>query len=429
MHTVAFFIAAMLALSFGVHAAGEVQPQARAQVLLICDENNGRPRLEELIRACGKSVDSLSQAQYEATLLQDYDYLVTTVNRPYRDAVQAGIPTVCIGADAGPVDGVYTVSLQNTQLRLKLGEHTQTTFVQSAAVAVEPPSGEVYGKLELQSGVSYPFAVMGPDAAYVPWYQDEGLGIVMLGGLLQRYFADTDAGDGQMYVLLDEIYAFSDLGMLRRAADRFFENGIPFIVRIMPLYDNLDYPAFHRFTQALRYAQAKGGSVVLHDPIIRQYEAEREPLETRLARAEQAFADAGVTLLEMRRPPLCISFDDIRGIEHGKRNFGALPVDTMLRYRLFETEDELDMAIRELNDAWLSLASYKTRFGYEDPVYDKADLPDTEYVYRKAEETSLTGFFTGANKILLVLISISTVIFTLLLSNSRRIYKRKFYKR
>ena len=37
----------------------------------------------------------------------------------------------------------------------------------------------------------------------------------------------------------------------------------------MPVYENLDYPAFERYAQILRYVQARNGTVLLHPPVVR----------------------------------------------------------------------------------------------------------------------------------------------------------------
>lgn len=421
-----------LILAFGsvlsVRALAEqIGAPTEGAVLLVCDENNGRARLEALIRACGKSVDSVSEADYRGDQLPGHGCLVTTAAAPYRDAANAGIPVVCVGESAGPVDGVRTVTLENTSATLALGGYTQREFVRFGLFAEASPNLKAtYGSVVLPNGRSFPFAATGPNAAYVPWYTEDGLGAVLLGGFLNEFFSGS-AVAGRMYVLIDEVYAFSDLDMLMRTTDRLHDNGIPFIVRVMPLYDNLDYPAFQRFTQALLYAQSKGGSVVLHDPFVRAYESEREPLAVRKARAEAAFAGAGVRLLDMSRPPLMLSIGDIHGIKSAARNFGSLPVDTMIAYSLFETDAALEQAVEALNAAWLTLSSYKVRFSEEDTVFTEKEI-DADYIFRKAEATSFKRFFTGANQILLIIVSVCAGAFALLLIIGHRLYRRKFYK-
>ena len=428
--TAAFFLAAFALLAFGVLADSEQAAETQtAQVLLVYEDKNDRAALEALIRAAGKTVYSVSGASYTPDLPQGYSFVVTTINRPYLDATAAGIPTVCLGPDAGPVDGASTLTLENFGATLQLDDHSQYQFVAKATLAQQPAYGQPYGHIVLNSGDSFPFAVIFANTAYVPWYEPEGLSYIMLGGLLRQYFGGMASATGQMYALLDEIYPFSDLEMLRTTADRFAQSGMPFIVRVMPVYDNLDYPAFKRFTQALRYVQSKGGAIVLHDPLVRQYESEREPLSDKLARARSALSEEGLALYELDSPGLGLTLEDLQSIAHTRLNFGSLPIDTMLRIPLFTDEKALSAAMQQLDDAWLSLSDYKSEFPQlEAPQYEEKAI-ETSYVYRKSVLASLGGFFSGANRILLMIVGASVVVFLVLIALGRRLYRQMFYRK
>lgn len=408
-------------------AQEQAEHEAHSQVLLVCAAGEGRDRLAELIRACGKTVDAVSETEQQAGFISDYDFLVTTAREPYRNAVAAGVPVLCLGGRVGPVDGVDTVELENVAVRLRLGEHTQDTFLREARfIRAAGKNAGTYGQLEVSEGREFPFAVISPGVLYVPWYGEDGLASVMMGGLMKEFFGGG-GGNGRMYVLLDEIYAFSDLDMLRKSSEAFHENGIPFLVRVMPIYDNLDYPAFQRFTQALLYAQSKGGSIVLHDALVREKETESEPLEVKLERAREAFAEGGITLLDMSVPPVKLTMDDILAMKSTRLNFGDLPVNTMISFSLFESEEELNLAVDEINAQWLSLSSYKANFSVPNSVYTEKEI-DADYIFRGQEQASLQSFFAGANRILLILVGVCVAAFTILLMIGRSIYKRRFYK-
>lgn len=429
--TATILLAALLLLTSGVLAdSGEnTQPQT-AQVLLVCDEKKGRAAIEALIRACGKTVDSVSETAYTADLPARYSYVVTTSNQPYHDATAAKIPTVCLGETVGPIDGLTTLKLEKIGVTVQLDQHSQYQFIKSTTVVQRQPEySQRYGSIVLSSGDSFPFAVILPNAVYVPWYQQEGLNYIMLGGLLRQYFGSTTLADGSMYVLIDEIYPFSDLDMLHETADRFAQSGIPFIVRVMPVYDNLDYPAFKRFTQVLRYVQSKGGTIVLHDPIVRQYESEREPLADKLARAKTAFAEEGITLFDMDFPMLTVTFREIKDISHTRLNFGSLPIDTMIHFSLFKDETALLDTMGQLNAAWLSISNYQSNFPQLEVLQYEEKAIDAAYVYREGMLASLSGFFSGANRILLIIVGVSVAVFLLLIVLGRRLYRQMFYRR
>ena len=70
------------------------------------------------------------------------------------------------------------------------------------------------------------------------------------------------------YVVLDEVYPFEDPYRLREFVDYMGERKMSFVISVMPIYQNQDYPAMQQFCEVLRFAQANGGSIVLHAPII-----------------------------------------------------------------------------------------------------------------------------------------------------------------
>ena len=427
-------LAATLLLTPGVLAAEPQPPESEsksgaAQVLLVCDENKGRAAIEALIRGAGKTVHAVSEADYTVDLPRRYGFVVTTLHQPYLDAAAAGIPTVCLGADAGPVRGVSTLRRENFSATLRLGDHSQYAFIEAAVLAQPPEHGQRYGDILLSAGERFPFAVLLDNTTYVPWYQTEGLGYIMLGGLLRQFFNGGTSPAGEMYLLLDEIYPFSDLDLLCETADRFYQSGIPFIVRVMPVYDNLDYPAFKRFTQALRYVQSKGGAIVLHDPLVRPYETEREPLSDKLSRAETALSQEGLVLYPPDAPGVELLLLDLQGVSHPRLNFGHLPIDTVIRFPLFKDTSALDAAVRRLDDAWLSLSDYKSGFPQlEPPQYEETAI-EASYVYRKNAPATLGGFFSGANRILLTVVGVSLVLFLVFIAVGRRIYRQMFYRR
>lgn len=452
-----------LCLGFGLltlpGAADEAQSAQEAQQpisLLVCDEQDGRGRLEELLRACGLPVVSVSRDEYSPELLPGYERVITTDNRPYHDALAAGVPVFCVGQRSGPVDGVSLTALERGALTLRLGGHSQQLFADGPVELLARANGETVGMLTLTTGRQFPFAAVMGDVGYAPFYKKDDLSAVALAAAVRRWLGERD--EGQMYVLIDEIYPFTDLAMLCLTAERLHENGIPFILRIMPVYDNLDYPAFLRYAQVLRYAQSLGGTVVLHDPIVLYTEKDEpidirkervraalegnftlqrqpiirqiggEPIETKLARTQKALEDLGILRMDMVLPPLGLTCAQLGAIESDARNFGTFPVDTMVIFSPFESEDELGEAIDTLNGRWLSLSRYGGKSFEEELRYDEIPV-DEQFEYRKKEELSFASFFAGANRLLILIVLISVGVFMLMLTFGRRLYRGKFYKR
>lgn len=71
------------------------------------------------------------------------------------------------------------------------------------------------------------------------------------------------------YIVLDNVYAYMPAQDLLDRVDILIQSGLPFVICVMPVYVNTDYPAMQQFCEVLRYAQANGGAVILHVPITR----------------------------------------------------------------------------------------------------------------------------------------------------------------
>ena len=422
-------------------APAQTAPQngALAQELthLVCTDPGKRTRLEEILRACGLPVVSVAAHEYSPQMLGQYTRVVTAENAGYGDAVRAGKPVFCIGPRTGGVEGVDTQAHRDVSLRLRQDGHTQTVFARGEITLIGSTSlPQTVGTISLQNGQEAPFAAIGAGVGYAPWYRENDLGAVMLADAFRRWAGLADE-KGKMYVLFDEIYPFTNLELLCITAEKFHASGIPFVLRIMPVYDNLDYPAFQRYAQVLRYAQSLGGSVVLHDPLTvgeaAQYaydvpKSGQEEIQTRLQRTKDALEKQGILRVDMNLPPLRFTVDEIAAMESDGQNFGALPVDTMICFSPFQNEAELDEAVERLNALWLPIGRYGEKQLAGAPKYDETPVDET-FEYRQEEERTLSGFFKGANKILVLIVALSVVVFILMLTLGRRLYRRKFYKR
>ncbi len=71
------------------------------------------------------------------------------------------------------------------------------------------------------------------------------------------------------YIVLNDVYAYMPATELLDRVDILVQSGLPFVISVMPVYINTDYPAMQQFCEVLRYAQANGGSIILHAPVAR----------------------------------------------------------------------------------------------------------------------------------------------------------------
>lgn len=115
------------------------------------------------------------------------------------------------------------------------------------------------------------------------------------------------------HLVLSELYPFSDLYRLRDLVQYMVDQKMNFVLSVMPIYDHADYPAMQQFCEVLRFAQANGGAVVLHAPIV-QNGIDAETLSAKLTEAIKNYLNHDVYLLGMEIPSEWLFREDLRSI-------------------------------------------------------------------------------------------------------------------
>ena len=115
------------------------------------------------------------------------------------------------------------------------------------------------------------------------------------------------------YVVLDEVYPFSDIYRLKEVVEYMVDHKMNFVISVMPIYDHADYPAMNRFCELLRYAQANGGAVILHSPII-QNGLDKDELEEMLTITTEHYFDNNVYPLGLQVPSEWLFVDELREV-------------------------------------------------------------------------------------------------------------------
>ena len=103
------------------------------------------------------------------------------------------------------------------------------------------------------------------------------------------------------YIVLDAVYPFTDPYRLKDIVNYMVGLKMNFVISVMPIYEHADYPAMALFCEVLRFAQANGGAVILHSPII-QDNVDPELLTKQLNTAAGNYFDNGVWLLGLEIP-------------------------------------------------------------------------------------------------------------------------------
>lgn len=104
------------------------------------------------------------------------------------------------------------------------------------------------------------------------------------------------------YIVLDEVYPFIPPKQLMETVDYLVGLKLPFVISVMPLYDNGDYPAMERFCEVLAYAQGHGGAIILRAPNMVQQTDDIEQVWEYLTYATEAYTNFGVYPLGIQVP-------------------------------------------------------------------------------------------------------------------------------
>ena len=96
------------------------------------------------------------------------------------------------------------------------------------------------------------------------------------------------------YLVLDCVYPFYEPAELMKITDMLDEEGVPYALSLMPVFDNAEFPAMKRFCEYLRYLQARGVGMILHMPQITLAQVDPAELVRHVEIAYDAYAMYGV---------------------------------------------------------------------------------------------------------------------------------------
>lgn len=96
------------------------------------------------------------------------------------------------------------------------------------------------------------------------------------------------------YMVLNQVYPFQDPDKLLNIVQYMIDRKQPFVISVMPVYNNGNYPAMQHFCEVLRYAQANGGVILMHSPINQMTEFDVDLMNEYITTAIQIYMDQGV---------------------------------------------------------------------------------------------------------------------------------------
>ncbi len=108
--------------------------------------------------------------------------------------------------------------------------------------------------------------------------------------------------DYAQYLVLDKVYPFMSAEKLKEKVDVLVNADIPFVISVMPITKNSDYPAMKQFCQVLKYAQVNGGAVILNSPIVHTNEKNQDDIYELLTEMTLGYTNNGVYPLGIEVP-------------------------------------------------------------------------------------------------------------------------------
>lgn len=143
------------------------------------------------------------------------------------------------------------------------------------------------------------------------------------------------------YLVLDNVYPFYEPEDLMAVTDMLREEGVPYAVCVMPVYENADYPSMKRFCEWLRYIQSTGAGIVLHAPLVSLENVDMAVYMKQLNTAYSAYTRYGVYPLAIEVPEAYL---------FSKRGLEAIAgFRTVL---MFQSDDQLSDRVTGENPAW-----------------------------------------------------------------------------
>ncbi|WP_099221968.1 DUF2334 domain-containing protein [Listeria costaricensis] len=173
-------------------------------------------------------------------------------NPPEWLKIQLGIQLQAEDAERGTA-----VAENGWQIQLLFPENTP--FIQTT-------NTNTSGQLNVSTG-TFPYAVFSGQNGYAAFAQTETAGLLLAQEALKK-FCQTAQTATKQYLLIEGVNPFVDPNAVKETVDALYKAGIPFMLSAGPVFRNTDFPAAKRYAEILRYAAARGGTIILQVPAV-----------------------------------------------------------------------------------------------------------------------------------------------------------------
>lgn len=131
---------------------------------------------------------------------------------------------------------------------------------------------------------------------------------------------ENQLNNHKVYLLIDEVYPLIDIQDFINKINFLYDQGIPFICSVMPVYENESFDAMKRFCDALKYAQSKGGRIILHSSVIKDPSVSGKVVQDKMGLAQNIYIKHGVYPLAIDMPESFLYKEDYKNLLHSSSN-------------------------------------------------------------------------------------------------------------
>lgn len=133
------------------------------------------------------------------------------------------------------------------------------------------------------------------------------------------------------YMVINKVYPFQDPDKLLEIVKYMIDKKEPFVISVMPIYSNGNFPAMQHFCEVLRYAQANGGVILLHSPINQMAKFDVDLVNDYLTKAVKIYMDQGVYPMGIQAPHnWMFNSDTIKILSHFRTVLVSDQEDTLI---------------------------------------------------------------------------------------------------
>lgn len=194
-------------------------------------------------------------------------------------------------------------------------------------------SGESLGGQIFVGAQAFPLCQTAGNITHLAYFDpSQEAQCAFLSTLLQTWlwpYKNSPTAYGQ-YLVLDRVYPFADPERLLSLVEMLETENVPYVLCVMPIYANADYPAMKRFCEVLRYAQSRGAGIVMHVPQVTLVNVTVEDLQENIANAYSAYSRYGVYPLAIEAPDVWLMSEKGQDVMRGWRTLFLFRSDEAL---------------------------------------------------------------------------------------------------